>query len=172
MMADRQLESTTENALIPYQRGVSRGQVAKGALARFLPGTLITMIGGTAFLGISITGDVLTAVGGILGIAGTLTAGFGLGLLGLRRWLYPDAELGGRRSFIAGLMSPLALFIAATGGRGWTLTVLPFLLVLVGVILALGMYFAWLTPTPEEMRGDEFERDPPKEIPEVAGRVS
>ena len=75
-------------------------------------------------------------------------------------------------SFIAGLMSPLALFIAATGGRGWTLTLLPFLLVLVGVILALGMYFAWLTPTPEEMRGDEFERDPPREIPEVAGRVS
>jgi len=169
-MTDRQLESMTENALIPYQRGVSLGQVAKGASVRFLPGTLITMIGATAFLDISITGNVLAAVGGILGIAGTLTTGFALGLLGLRRWLYPDAELGGRRSFVAGLMSPLALFIAA-GGRGWTLTLLPFLLVLVGVILALGMYFAWLTPTPQEMRGDEFERDPPKEIPEVAGRV-
>ena len=170
-MTDRQLESMTENALVPYERGVSLRQVAKGAFARFLPGTLITTIGAMALLDISITGNVLAAVGGILGIAGALTAGFALGLLGLRRWLYPDAELGGRRSFVAGLMSPLALFIAATGGRGWTLTLLPFLLVLVGVILALGMYFAWLTPTPDEMRGDEFERDPPKKIPELAGRV-
>ncbi len=172
MVTDRQLESTAESDLVPYQRGVSLGQVAKGALARFLPGTLITMIGAAAFLDISIAGNVFAAVGGFIGIAGTLTAGFGLGLFGLRRWLYPDAKLDGRRSFVAGLISPLALFIAATGGRGWTIALLPLLLVVVGVILALGMYFAWLTPTPEDMRGDEFERDPAKQITEVAGHAS
>ena len=133
-MSGQQLERTAETNLVPYRRGVSLREIAKGALARFLPGSLITLGGLATVFDIRISGEVFAAVGGLLGLAGTTTVGFGLGLFGLRRWLYSDARLGGHRSFIAGLMSPLALFIAATVGRGWSMTQLPVLLVLVGVI--------------------------------------
>ena len=166
-MSGQQLERTAETDLVPYRRGVSLREVAKGALARFLPGSLITLGGLAMVLDIRISGEVFAAVGGLLGLAGTLTVGFGLGLFGLRRWLYPDARLGGHRSFIAGLMSPLALFIAATMGRGWSMTQLPVLLVLVGVIMAVGMFFAWLSPTPENMRGDGFEPESLDQLPEL-----
>ena len=168
-MKGLQVEHTAETDLVPYRRGVSLREVAKGVLARFLPGSLITMAGLATFFGVSIADDVLLAVGGFLGLAGALTVGFGLGLLGLRPWLYPDAKLSGHRSFVAGLMSPLALFIAATAGRGWTMTQLPVLLILVGVIMALGMFFAWLTPTPEAMRGDGFEPDALNPLRELGG---
>ena len=36
----------------------------------------------------------------------------------------------------------------------------------VGLAVALGMYFAWLSPTPEEMRGEGYEPDPPGQLPE------
>ena len=170
-MKGLQLEDTTETGLVPYRRGVSLREVAKGALARFLPGSLITIGGLAAVFDIRIASDLFTAVGGLLGLVGALTVGFGLGLVGLRRWLYPDAKLSGPRSFLAGLMSPLALFIAATTGRGWSVTQLPVLLVLVGVIMALGMFFAWLTPTPESMRGDRFEPDSVDPLPELGGRA-
>lgn len=171
-MTSQQLELTEETDLVPYRRGVSVREIAKGALARFLPGSLITIGGLATFFGVSIADDVLLAVGGFLGLAGALTVGFGLGLLGLGRWLYPDARVDGHRSFIAGLMSPLALFIAATTGRGWTITQLPVLLVFVGVIMALGMFFAWLTPTPENMRGEGFEPESLDQLPELQGRSS
>jgi hypothetical protein len=166
------MEQKEEHEVIPYRRGVSLRQIVKGALTRFLPGSLITMIGASLVLDISVAGDAFAAVGGLFGIAGALTAGFGLCLLGLRRWLYPDAKLDGTRSFVAGLMSPLALFIVAAGGRGWSLTQLPLLLVVVGIVMALGMFFAWLTPTPEEMRGDEFGLTPSDDLQELRERAS
>lgn len=171
-MKGLQLEDAAETGLVPYRRGVSLREIAKGALARFLPGSLITIGGLATIFDIRIVSDVLAAVGGFLGLAGALTVGFGLGLVGLRRWLYPDAKLSGRRSFLAGLMSPLALFIAAAAGRGWSVAQLPVLLVLVGVIMALGMFFAWLTPTPEAVRGDGFEPDSVDPLPELAGRAT
>ena len=143
-----------------------------GAVARFLPGSLITILGGVSFLGVSISGDLLATAGGLLGLAGALTLGFGLGLLGLRRWLYPDAKLDGPRSFIAGLVAPLALFIAGSMGGGWTATQLPFLLGLVGVVIAVAMFFAWLTPTPEDMRGEGFEPDPVGQLEGLGGRAT
>ena len=157
-MIGEQLTHTEEAEVVPYRRGISLREIGKGMLARFLPGSLLTIVGVGAFFGVNISADALTAVGGLLGVSAALTAGFGLGLLGLRRWLYPDAKPDGMRSFVAGLMSPFALFITAVmTGRGWTLAQLPVLLGVVGVVMAVLMFFAWLTPTPEEMLGDGFE---------------
>ena len=116
-MIGEQLEQAVDSDLVPYRRGVSLHEIAKGALARFLPGSLITMLGGVPFLGVSISGDPLAAAGWILGFVGALTVGFGLGLFGLRRWLYPDAKLDGARSFIAGLTSPLAVSLESLPNR-------------------------------------------------------
>ena len=145
-------------SLLPYERGVSLGEVTKGALSRFLPGSLIGL--GwltTVALDLSVSDQVLASTGGLLGLAGALTLGFGLGLAGLRRWLFPDAKVSGRKSFVAGLLSPVAAFIGATLSGGLSGLEIPFVMALVGALMALGMFFAWLSPTPEHMRGAEFE---------------
>ena len=116
-MTGEQLEHTVDSDLAPYRRGVSLREIATGTVARFLPGSLITMVGAVSFLGVRISGDLLAAAGGLLGFAGALTVGFGLGLFGLRRWLYPDAKLDGARSFIAGLTSPLAVSLESLPNR-------------------------------------------------------
>ena len=171
-MASQDLQETVGESLVPYVRGIPMKDIATGALGRFLPGALTTMVGAALILEFSVSGPVLGVVGGFLGIAATLTAGFGLGLFGLRRWLYPDANVSGRRSFIAGLMAPFALFIGATGAQSWNVLLLPVLLILVGMILALGMYFAWLTETPEEMRGETREGDPSRLVGLGETRIS
>ncbi len=168
-MGGQPLEHNAETDLVSYRRGVSLREIAKGALVRFLPGSLISLGGLTMVFDLSMRGDAVATVGALLGFAGALTLGFALALLGLRRWLYPDARLGGQRSFLAGLLAPLALFVAATTGLG--MTQLPVLLVVVGVITALGMFFAWLTPAPEAMRGDGFEPDSLDPIAELSGRA-
>ena len=123
-MIGEQIEHVVEAEVVPYQRGVSLREIGRGLLTKFLPGNLITIVGAGALLGVNVSADVLTAVGGLFGVSASLTAGFGLGLLAMRRWLYPDAKLDGTRSFVAGLMSPCALFIAAVlsfaaaNGRG------------------------------------------------------
>ena len=38
-------------------------------------------------------------------------------------------------------------------------------------LMAVGMFFAWLTPTPEEMRGDGFEPDSLDSLPKLGGRA-
>ena len=172
-MIGEQLEHRVESEVVPYRRGVSLQEIGKGMLTKFLPGSLLTILGAGAFFGVNISADVLTAVGGLFGVSAALTAGFGLGLLGLKRWLYPDANLNGMRSFVAGLMSPFALFIAAVmAGRGWTLAQLPILLGVVGVVMAVLMFFAWLTPTPEEMLGDGFEVEDSDQPRLADGRAS
>ena len=78
-----------------------------------------------------------------------VAVGFGLGLEGLRRWLFPDARASGRCSVIAGLLAPGAAFIVTVlwpslgtlGGIG--------ALALAGVVIAVVMFFAWLTPRDE-----------------------
>ncbi len=148
-----------EQGLVPYRRGVSLREIVKGAFARFLPGSLVSLGGLTLLFDISTRGGgALATVGAVLGFAGALTLGFGSGLLVLRRWLYPDSRLSGQRSLLAGLFAPFALFVAAAAGVG--LAQLPVLLFVIGLITALGIFFAWLSPTPEGMRGAEFEVGP------------
>ncbi len=155
----KELQTTESGPLevARYKRGVSLRAVSKSALLRFLPGSLLSMAGLGAAMKVSVSTEVLAAAGGILGFAGLMTLGFGAGLFALRRWLYPDAEITGRRSVIAGLLSPLALFIAAVMSAGLNSVQIVAVLFLVGVLLALGMFFAWLSPTPEGMLGSHFQ---------------
>ena len=79
-----------------------------------------------------------------------MATGYWAGLEVMRRWLYPDAAVDGRRSVIAGFMSPVALFILwtfSTGLGAWETLIL---FGLIGFVMAVLMFFAWLTPTPDE----------------------
>ena len=88
----------------------------------------------------------------ILTSAGALTLGFGAGLVALRRWLYPDAKVNGRRSFIVGVIAPVVVFIiGAMLGTGYRMALWLGALFLASLSLAVLMFFAWLTPTPERM---------------------
>ena len=99
---------------------------------------------------------------------GPLAIGFGLGLFGLHRWLYPDSEVTGRKSFIAGLLTPIAML-----GAGVLLQLQPaFLSLLVGIAMAVGMFFPWLSPTPEEGRSNRFEPEQPDQLPDGSGHTT
>jgi hypothetical protein len=124
---------------------------------------LLGFLGVGAILGLPGTDRWLSLALSLIGSAGAVTVGFGLGLTALRRWLYPDAKVDGRRSAIAGFLSPFLVFIGVTLIRGMTSAELGWVLVLVGVIMALGMFFAWLSPTPEGMRNPTFAEDQPRE---------
>lgn len=132
-----------------YTRGIGIGAAMRGTLLRFLPASaLSTALVHYAMNGFPPAGSILGMALSFVGFAGIMSLGYGLGLEGMRRWLYPDAGVDGRRSVIAGLMSPLAIYIMATlrldvGMVG--AMVIPAALTLG---LAVLMFFSWLTPTP------------------------
>lgn len=158
-MTDKRGED--DSGLVPYRRGVSLREVAKGTLALFLPGTLLTLLGAIVLFAIG-AGSARRFTAIVLGQAVSLgqlvmahTAGFGLGLLGLGRWLYPDAKVAGSRSFVAGLLSPVVVFIVMVMGEwSWSFSQVLLIVGLVGVVMAVAMFFAWLTPTPKVLRRD------------------
>ena len=138
--------------LLPYERGLPFRDVLKGSLTRFLPGCVVGLAGILAWG----QPDILANLPGYLALVAVATVGFGIGLEGLRRWLFPDAKIDGGRSFVAGLMvGPIwfsvivaSMIPALQGPQAWAF------FPLIGLILAVLMFFAWLTPTPEEKRGD------------------
>lgn len=152
----------TRHEVVAYKRGLSLRETLRGAVSRFLPASIGSLAVGGALLDSSGPNWWIEFVVGITGFAGFLTLGFGLGLLVLQRRLFPDAGVDGRRSVLAGLLSPLAM---AIGGSLFITTGLGMaeaagLLVLVGVVLAVVFFFPWLTPTPESMRGAKYSFDP------------
>jgi hypothetical protein len=141
--------------LIKYERGLPFRNVLRATLLRFLPGATATLAGGLVLMGGSLFSLESLAV--IAGGAGLLSLGFGAALEILRRWLYPDVELDGRRSFVAGLVSPFGAFIMGVlAGPVIAANVFGFLF-LPALIIGIVMFCAWLSPTPEEMRGSEYE---------------
>jgi hypothetical protein len=144
---------TESHDLVPYERGLPFRDVLRGSLTRFLPGSVVGLAGILAWGGWP---NFLANLPGYLALVAVATVGFGIGLEGLRRWLFPDAKIDGGRSFVAGLMvGPIwfsvivaSLIPALQGPQAWAF------FPLIGVILAVLMFFAWLTPTPEEKRGD------------------
>ncbi len=150
---EKQFDVGQESEVLPGKRGLTVKETLGATLRRFLPCSLLS-VGALS---------LLTGAGGgyeplifVLLFSGFLTLGFGLGLEGLRRWLYPQADVGGRRSVLAGLLSPLA-FLAASiivepleaiiglrVGDSFFYAGLPGI---AGLVLALGMFFPWLTPT-------------------------
>ncbi len=77
----------------------------------------------------------------------SVIAGYGAALAVMRRWLYPDAGVDGRRSVVAGLFSPLALGIASAFMQGAQRPTQALASVLAGAAMALVLYFPWLQPT-------------------------
>jgi hypothetical protein len=172
---DLQIPDENTAELVPYRPGISLREVAKGTVARFLPGSVIGMgvlsaiIPPAGFDGLRLLELLL------LHQVGPLAIGFGLGLVALHRWLYPDSEVAGRRGFIAGLLSPIAMLGA--GVLTGLLSILPpvqpaLVSFLVGIAMALGMYFPWLSPTPEGKRSDRYEPDQPDQLPEGSGHAT
>ncbi len=93
---DLQIPDENTAELVPYRPGISLREVAKGTVARFLPGSVIGMgvlsaiIPPAGFDGLRLLELLL------LHQVGPLAIGFGLGLVALHRWLYPDSEVAGR----------------------------------------------------------------------------
>lgn len=140
-----------------YEPGVPLGEVARGFLTRFLPASVASLFGVVA---VASSGQLGPLVGLLETWTGLVALGFGLGILGLHRWLYPDAKVAGLRSVLAGLLAPLlplAFFcLAALLDLGLQLT--PWqagaIFVLGGMLAATAMFFPWLVATPPEMRGE------------------
>lgn len=159
-------EKTTE--LVPYERGISLRKVVKGTLARFLPGAAIAMGGLAVFwppMGPDGSLPFPLQIELMFMEMGPLVLGFGLGLLALHRWLYPDSDVTGRRGIIAGFAATMVLpFIGGLLLRGFGLGIVPTSF-LVGLAFAVGVFFPWLTPTPEEKRSDRYKPDSPDQLP-------
>lgn len=151
---DQSRELIGSKDVVPYRRGLAIGPILKGVVARFLPGSL-TGTGALALIfDLSAQGGAVATAGIIAGLGAAMTAGYGIALLGMRRWLFPDARPDSLRSFLAGVLAPFAIFVALVADLGFDY--LPILSVVIGMLCALGLFLAWLTPTPEEVRDHRF----------------
>jgi hypothetical protein len=153
--------------VIPGVRGVPLRFAAKGTLARFLPASLAVMGAFTIPAIIEDPGRLLIVLG-IMGLEALgLSAGFGAGLLSLRRWLFPSAKIEGRRSSFAGLMSPLALGIVSIFTQGASLIEIGSYSALAGLGMAVVLYSPWLSsggePAPEVPPEDQSSGEIPAE---------
>lgn len=133
--------------LAPYARGVPAEVVARGLIGRFIPASVGIM---SALALIPILTEPRRA-GIVLSLMTMETAcvivGYGATLSVMRRWLYPDADINGRRSVIAGLFSPLTLGIASLFLQGRGEMIAP-ASILAGAGMAVVLFFPWLQPTP------------------------
>jgi hypothetical protein len=147
------LEKT--EGLKPYRLGIERSEIATAAFARFMPAsilTALTLISASVLVsGSPIPEEVVF----IPLMAAFLVAGFGVGLEVLRklRLLRRDVKVSGPRGVIAGIMSPFAytLVVIVVSQfftlRGPLLTAVALgALFVAGVVLAVIMFFPWLTP--------------------------
>ena len=146
----RQFDIGQQSEVMPGKRGLTMKETLGATLTRFLPTSLLSVGAVVALFepGIHLSEFLIP----VLVFTGLITLGFGVGLEGLRRWLYPEADVSGRRSVLAGLLSPLAWLAAflIVEPLGAIVGLAEFFFVgLVGVVLALGMFFPWLTPTME-----------------------
>lgn len=143
------VEMPKDNELVAYRPGIPSHTAARGVLRRFLPASAGIM--GVLSL-VPIVADPTRAliVLGIVAFEVTwLTFGYGVGLELLRRWLYPDAAVDGRRSVVAGLTTPLALGIVSAFTQGAHTATICVASTLVGLGMAAVMFFAWMRPTPD-----------------------
>ncbi len=156
-------EEIRQAEVIPGVRGVPLSLAAKGTLARFLPASGAVM-GAFAIPAVLDDPSRLLVILGVVGLEVLgLSVGFGAGLLGLRRWLFPSAKIGGKRSFFAGLMSPLALGIAFVFTQGASLVEIASFSAVAGLGMAVVLYSPWLSsggePAPEVPLGDQSSEE-------------
>jgi hypothetical protein len=154
-----ELDTISSSELLRLARGVSRGSVFQATFGRFLPAGLLTMGSIGAYFGLQDPSSALR-IAALFGYETLMfSIGYGLGLEGMRRWLYPDAHVTGRRSIVAGLFTPLYAGAVSIVVQGLNLVEVGLWTGLVGMVMAVVMFFAWLTPTPgvdyETYLGDE-----------------
>ena len=117
-----------------------------GTLTRFLPALIV----GTALLYTAVSMlDRVTVGWTYLSVTyAWLTLGYTIALLALRYRLRADADVAGRRSVVAGLLAPAAylcgvVLLTPDTPRGFDMAGL-----LIGAVLAIGMFFPWLKGAP------------------------
>lgn len=143
-----ELNAISSSDLLKRARGVPRGSVLRATLGRFLPAGLFTMGSIAAYFGLQDPSAALR-IAAMLGFETVMfSVGYGLGLEGIRRWLYPDAHVTGRRSIVAGLFTPLYAGAVSVVVQGLNLVEVGLWSGTVGIVMAVVMFFAWLTPTP------------------------
>ena len=145
------LAETREGGLESYEPGIHGDEVVKATLG-FMPASVLSAAASAVLMS---GGTIQPELIFLPLMALPLGAGFGVGLGVLSRFLYPDANLNGGRSVVAGFVSPLVFgLFMLMAQQIFDLSPafgLPALF-LAGVVSAFIMFFAWLTPTPEEMR--------------------
>ena len=161
-----------------YTRGTSLRAVVKGFVGRFLPASIASLFGTVLASATFGSGSLVPLFRILAEWSGFVGLGFGIGLLGLSRWLYPDAKVDGLRSVLAGVLAPLlplaflyanALFQTGLGLGIWEGRAL---FILGGLAAALVMFFPWLTPTPEHMREPSVELVDEDPVQELSGGAS
>ena len=133
----------------PYVRGIGWRVTARGTLLRFFPACVLGLVVVDLFMGTRPSGFLFlgyTMV--VMAFSGVVTLGYWLGLEALRRWLYPDAAVDGRRSVLAGLMASIGVFLAFVWQLGSNWVGVPLLIPGTGFVLAVAMFLPWLSPTP------------------------
>jgi len=140
-------EFNETESLVPSEASVERSEVVTATLGRFLPASIIT-----AFVSLAVVSGFPLESEWIFMpmMAGILMIGFGIGLEVLRSFgfLHRDVNVRGRRSVIAGILSPFAyagLAFLVTRFSDLRGTFLPAIgmsaLFLIGVVLAFVMFF-------------------------------
>ena len=150
------IDSDSDTALLPYARGIAASEVSKAVFSRFLPTSLASLAAVLGVLGVLGSPPLLEVVGVILGSCALMSAGYWVGLSALQRWLFPDAEVTGRRSLVAGVFSPIGLITVVMLGGGAGMLEGLGLMFVSGIVMALLMFFAWLSPTPDRLLDEKY----------------
>ena len=118
-----------------------------GAVARFV--LSMSAIGIGLFLALEGPSvDSLVRSVGLVGFAGISGAGYGLALGLVRSHLRPDAQVGGRRDLIAGILA-IVLTLAGSAVTQGASPILQFSIILLsGILSAVLMYFPWFQRQP------------------------
>ena len=119
-------------------------EILRGSLTRFLPGIAL---GVGILYGLARLNDRVTV--GWLNLTlffGVLTLSYLGALMAIRMRLRADAGVAGRRSFVAGILSPAAFLCGLVLFQPRTGTGLYTMAVCLGLVLGFGMFFPWLKP--------------------------
>jgi hypothetical protein len=112
----------------------------------------VSTVGVTLFVAFDgMTVDSFVRSAGLLGFAGIAGVGYGLALWVARRHLRADAQVGGRRDLIAGILAIVLILAASTVTQGAAVALRFTIILLSGTLSAVLMYFPWFQRQPEDV---------------------
>ncbi len=142
-----------------YDPGVELSEIVTATFARFMPASILSAFSIFLVRAVVTGSGIPEEIIQLPLLAALLTAGFGVGLMVLRRFLRPDADVGGGLSVIAGVISPFTYGVVAfvlsqfSALRGPVLIAVALsALLLVGAFLAVIMFFPWLASSTESRK--------------------